>query len=117
MREIEGMHPRTRNWLASRTGMAIGIGVTVFTLASSVTCAADRSDDAAPGEPATAYTVQDHSVVKADRRAQSLRRGMNVSHWFAQVKDPRGSLEALLAGGERVTAGWGGAFDRRWSGR
>jgi endoglucanase len=84
------MHPRARNGFAGWIGTAIAIGVTGFTFVSSVAFAADRSGDAAPGEPVPAQAGRDHAAAKADRRVQALRRGINVNHWFAQVKDPRG---------------------------
>jgi len=73
------MRIKTQGERASCGTAAFGVGLILLCFAPSVSLAANGStgsDDVAPDRSA--------------RRVEALRRGVNLSHWFAQVKDRKG---------------------------
>src|SRR5262245_62970978 len=48
----------------------------------------------APGRPASESLPE---TSRLDARLATLKRGINASHWFAQVMDPRGYTKEHLA--------------------
>jgi len=73
------MRIKAQGELASWRATAFCVSLILFCFAPSVSFAADGStgsDEVAPD--------------KSARRVEALRRGVNISHWFAQVKDRKG---------------------------
>jgi endoglucanase len=84
-------HKRLR--LSKALGLALSLGLGVFLVVPGPGILAEGQERAL-GRPAPGSLPETNSL---DARLAKLKRGINASHWFAQVIDPRGYTKEHLA--------------------
>jgi endoglucanase len=82
-----------RVMLSKALGLALSLGLGVFLAVLSPDTIAEGQEHAL-GRPAPGSVPETNG---RDARLGKLKRGINASHWFAQVIDPRGSTMEHLA--------------------